>query len=145
MSKISGTPYYIAPEVLSETYDEKCDVWSCGVILYILLCGYPPFNGETDKEILKCVKAGKFDFSEEEWKHISKEAKELISKMLTYEPSKRYSADDCLKHCWFKKEEKLLDSKLSKNAIKNMQQFKVINCNCFRKAQNLSRRRSVLL
>ena len=62
MSQISGTPYYIAPEVLNESYDEKCDVWSCGVILYILLCGYPPFNGESDFDIMKSVKSGKFDF-----------------------------------------------------------------------------------
>jgi calcium-dependent protein kinase len=62
MSQISGTPYYIAPEVLSESYDEKCDIWSCGVILYILLCGYPPFNGENDLDIMKAVKSGKYEF-----------------------------------------------------------------------------------
>ncbi len=54
-----GTPYYIAPEVLEKKYDEKCDIWSCGVILYIILCGYPPFNANSDLEIMEKVKIGK--------------------------------------------------------------------------------------
>lgn len=62
MTTISGTPYYIAPEVLNEDYDDKCDTWSCGVLLYILLCGYPPFNGDSDTEIMKAVKKGNFEY-----------------------------------------------------------------------------------
>ena len=58
-----GTPYYIAPEVLSRMYDEKCDVWSCGVIMYILLCGQPPFKGKNHKEIFEKIRAGKFTFA----------------------------------------------------------------------------------
>ena len=77
-----GTPYYIAPEVLDKNYNEKCDVWSCGVILYILLCGYPPFNGPSDAIIMEKVKTGAFSFNTEEWKFISNEAKDLIVKML---------------------------------------------------------------
>lgn len=64
LTKRLGTPYYIAPEVLMKSYDEKCDIWSCGVILYILLCGYPPFNGNDEESIFKAVKEGNFTFDE---------------------------------------------------------------------------------
>ena len=66
MHEADGTAYYIAPEVLREEYDEKCDVWSCGVILYIMLCGYPPFNGATDDEIFEKVRIGEFDYPKQE-------------------------------------------------------------------------------
>lgn len=127
MTKISGTPYYIAPEVLNEVYDEKCDIWSCGVILYILLCGYPPFNGDTDTDIMKAVKKGRYDFPVEEWSSISKEAKDLIINMLKYDPKARFSALECLSHPWIKKHDKLVDAKITQTAIKNMKQFKVYN------------------
>lgn len=80
-----GTPYYIAPEVLNKQYDEKCDIWSCGVILYIILSGTPPFNGNSDAEIMKKVKAGKFSFDIPEFKNVSDKAKDLIAKLLTYD------------------------------------------------------------
>jgi calcium-dependent protein kinase len=124
MNKISGTPYYIAPEVLNEIYDEKCDIWSCGVILYILLCGYPPFNGESDNDIMKSVKKGKYSFPSEDWNNISKEAKELITHMLTFDPKNRYSAKECLSHSWYKKNDFVTDKNTGINIIKNMVKFK---------------------
>jgi calcium-dependent protein kinase len=62
LREVLGTVYYIAPEVFTENYDEKCDMWSCGVILYILLCGYPPFSGSTSQEIMVCIQKGAFSF-----------------------------------------------------------------------------------
>ena len=99
-----GTPYYIAPEVLSKKYGTKCDIWSCGVITYIILCGVPPFNGETDKEILKRVKAGEIKFSHPVWKKISMNAKEFIQSLLTPDPKKRPSAAQALKHPWIRQQ-----------------------------------------
>ena len=76
MNTRAGTPNYISPEVLAGNYGVECDMWSAGCILYILLCGYPPFYGDDDREILEMVAKGKFDFDGEEWDEISKEAKE---------------------------------------------------------------------
>jgi len=100
----AGTPYYIAPEVLSGKYDHMCDIWSLGVILYIILCGYPPFHGDTDQEILVKVKKGHYTFEGEEWKNISADAKDVISKCLNTDPSKRITAEHILEHNWFKVE-----------------------------------------
>lgn len=103
MNQKFGTPYYIAPEVLKRRYDEKCDVWSCGVILYIVLCGYPPFNGASDKIIMEKVAKGTFSFPAEEWSHISDDAKRLIKRMLSYEPENRCTAEEALNDGWMKK------------------------------------------
>lgn len=94
----AGTPFYIAPEVLTGNYTEKCDVWSAGVILYVLLCGYPPFFGETNKEILEQVKQGFLDFSGPEWKQVSKSTVDLIKKMVIIAQDQRLFADEVLKH-----------------------------------------------
>lgn len=98
----AGTPYYISPEVLAGNYDKSCDLWSAGCILYILLCGYPPFYGDDDQEILRSVQKGKYDFEGEEWDEISKEAKSLI-KALIAKPEKRLTAQEALDHKWIKK------------------------------------------
>jgi calcium-dependent protein kinase len=100
LKKKLGTAYYIAPEVLSMSYNEKCDIWSCGVILYILLSGYPPFAGQTDEEIMQKVKVGKFNFAHQNWRLISDSAKQLIKRMLTMNPAVRPSAMDCLQTPW---------------------------------------------
>lgn len=78
MHGVFGTSYYVAPEVIMGTYSEKCDVWSIGVILYILLSGEPPFNGSTDQQIVENIKGGEFSMSGPAWDDISNEAKDLI-------------------------------------------------------------------
>jgi calcium-dependent protein kinase len=103
MTTIVGTPFYVAPEVLSGKYDKECDVWSCGVILFVLLCGYPPFDGDSNKDIFRAIIKSKLEFDEDEWGNISKEAKDLISKMLHKDPEKRIKISDALQHDWFKK------------------------------------------
>ena len=126
LHETDGTSYYIAPEVLKGNYDEKCDIWSLGVIMYILLCGYAPFYGEKDEDIYQQVLKGEYDFPKEEWDHVSKEAKDLVKKMIEKEPLKRISALEALQHNWFKKNrEKTKNNKfLAKSVINNMKKFK---------------------
>lgn len=95
-----GSVYYIAPEVIKKNYNEKCDIWSLGVILYMMLFGVPPFNGRTDKIIFDKILAGKYTLPEKKSLNISPEAKDLITKMLEYDPEKRISARQALNHPW---------------------------------------------
>ncbi|CAG9322022.1 unnamed protein product [Blepharisma stoltei] len=94
-----GTSYYVAPEVLTGEYNEKCDMWSCGVISYILLSGQPPFEGRNDTEILGKVKIGKFDMESDPWPRISSEAKNFISRLLCPN-DERLSASQAIQHPW---------------------------------------------
>lgn len=102
LSREVGTSYYIAPEVVLKRYTNSCDIWSCGVILYILLCGYPPYDGESDEEIMEMILRDRIEFEESEWKNISLEAKEFVKKLLKKDPKKRITADECLKEDWLK-------------------------------------------
>ena len=122
-TKFIGTSYYIAPEVLKESYDQKCDVWSCGVIMYILLCGYPPFNGNTNNDIYNAIKNNLPYFHGEDWKEIKPEAIDLLQNMLNKNPAKRFSAEKCLNHQWFK----LLEKQGGEKAFGKKLQMKVIN------------------
>jgi calcium-dependent protein kinase len=90
MHQRTGTAYYIAPEVLKKKYNEKCDLWACGVILYIILCGYPPFEGPTEKAIMEKISEGKYSLEGQDWDEISKSAKNFIGKLLTFDPAKRF-------------------------------------------------------
>ena len=125
MTQTYGTAYYIAPEVLKGSYTEQCDVWSLGVILYILLSGNPPFNGETDRDILKRVKEGKYSFGDGIWKKRSDEAKDLIRQMMTYDPKVRPTAAKCLEHPWLKKKAaETFDKESATVALGNLKSFR---------------------
>jgi calcium-dependent protein kinase len=129
MNAAVGTPHYISPEVLNGKYNQKCDIWSAGVILFILLGGYFPFDGNTDTEVYKAIKKKKFVYEDEAWSNISNEAKDLINHMLIDE-DKRYSAEEVLKHPWFTKmapnPQRLRGAK--KINIKQLENYKN-NCN----------------
>ncbi|XP_016375306.1 calcium/calmodulin-dependent protein kinase type II subunit beta-like isoform X3 [Sinocyclocheilus rhinocerous] len=97
----AGTPGYLSPEVLrKEAYGKPVDIWACGVILYILLVGYPPFWDEDQHKLYQQIKAGAYDFPSPEWDTVTPDAKNLINQMLTINPAKRITAQEALKHPW---------------------------------------------
>lgn len=119
-----GTAYYIAPEVLSGKYDEKCDMWSIGVILYVMLSGRPPFNGRNDREILNKVKEGRYSLDDDLWDKKSLEAKEFIKSLLETDPKKRLSATEALESPWIKKKvHTTFDAKEASSALDNLKSF----------------------
>ena len=133
-----GSSYYIAPEVLRGKYGEECDLWSVGVIMYLLLTGTPPFNGENEDDILRAVSIGKYDTTMDSYKSLSNNAKDLIGKLLTFNPSSRITAEQALSHPWFKTSEfatiyrcNTLDVNEAKNLMTNLEFYKsdnIIKC-----------------
>nr|CAD7398824.1 unnamed protein product [Timema cristinae] len=104
----AGTPGYLSPEVLKkEPYGKPVDIWACGVILYILLVGYPPFWDEDQHRLYAQIKAGAYDYPSPEWDTVTPEAKNLINQMLTVNPSKRITASEALKHPWICQRERV--------------------------------------
>ena len=97
-----GTAYYVSPEVLRGNYTEKCDIWSVGVILYLLLTGEPPFNGQNDQIIYSKILKFDLKFPEQKWKYISKEVKDLLQNHMLVPENRRYTAKQVLEHIWFK-------------------------------------------
>ena len=133
-NKYVGSSYYMAPEIIKRKYDEKCDLWSIGVILYILLTGRPPFDGNDDEEILENVKKGVYDKWSYPFPLLSPHAKDLITKLLQYDPKKRLSAEQAIEHPWFKtaefkKKDKVnaIAPELAKELIQNMTKYKSDN------------------
>jgi len=116
-----GTPYYMAPEVLRHRYDEACDLWSVGVVAYILLCGYPPFNGRTDEEVFEAICRGRCHFSKRDWSGVSWEGRDFVRRLLQKEPEKRMTAQQALEHPWIRKhaddDEEMRDDRSSIAAV----------------------------
>lgn len=124
----AGTPFYVAPQVLLGKYDQSADLWSAGVIAYVLLCGYPPFHGETDAAVLAKVRTGQFTFRMPDWKNVSEDAKELISNLLKMNPKERYTAEQSLNHVWVaSKAPRAVDLPLGDGVVNNMRNFRSQN------------------
>lgn len=104
MTKIVGSTRYTAPEVLNRKYTQLCDIWSIGVITYILLCGYFPFDADENFEVYRKIKSGTIIFPPDEWDHISKAGKDFVTTLMTYDFNRRPSAQEAMKHYWIQKE-----------------------------------------
>lgn len=124
MRQCAGTVVYVAPQVLECKYDHQVDLWSCGVLLYILLCGFPPFRGETDAAIMTAIRRGNYSFPSSDWSTISEEAKSLIRSLLKMKVKDRISADDALDHAWIKDPPR--DGMLLGKALERIRKFMAV-------------------
>ena len=123
-----GTIYYIAPEVFKNKYNEKADIWACGIILYTMLCGHPPFMGNKEDTIKNKILNGKLCFPEKEFKNVSNDVIMYIKQLLEYDPDKRLSAEQALENQWLKTMSEKTDDEivLSCDIITNLNKFKSI-------------------
>ncbi|XP_052174782.1 calcium-dependent protein kinase 30-like isoform X2 [Diospyros lotus] len=126
-SEIVGSPYYMAPEVLKRNYGPEVDIWSAGVILYILLCGVPPFWAETEQGVALAILRGVIDFKREPWPQVSDNAKSLVRQMLEPDPRKRLTAQQVLEHPWIRNAKKAPNVPLGDIVRARLKQFSVMN------------------
>ena len=126
LKTIVGTALYVAPEVLSGKYDYRCDYWSLGVVMFTLLGGYPPFFGENNKEIFKKVMEAKLLFDAPIWQRVTKQAKDLIQKLIVKQPENRLTAAQALQHPWFQSYCQVpdLEKKIEMKTIQNLRNYK---------------------
>ncbi|CAH1451515.1 unnamed protein product [Lactuca virosa] len=122
-----GSAYYVAPEVLRRHYGAEADIWSAGVILYILLSGVPPFWGETEQSIFDAVLRGNLDFVSDPWPSISSSAKDLVKKMLKSDPKERLTAVEVLNHPWMREDGDASDKPIDIAVLTRMKQFRAMN------------------
>ncbi|WOK91855.1 calcium-dependent protein kinase 19 [Canna indica] len=122
-----GSAYYIAPEVLKQRYGKEIDIWSAGVILYILLSGVPPFWAETERGIFDAILKGEIDFESAPWPTISSSAKDLVMKMLTMDPKKRITSAQVLQHPWLKEGGEASDKPIDSAVLSRLKQFRAMN------------------
>lgn len=128
LSTKAGTPYYVSPQVLAGKYDKACDLWSSGVIMFVLLCGYPPFHGDTDQVVLSKVRAGHFCFKASDWKGISDDAKNLVRMLLKIDPRERITAQQAMNHAWVtRKAPQAADVCVPLNMVENLRSFRSHN------------------
>ncbi|KAK4362430.1 hypothetical protein RND71_017671 [Anisodus tanguticus] len=126
-SEIVGSPYYMAPEVLKRNYGPEVDIWSAGVILYILLCGVPPFWAETEQGVALAILRGVTDFKREPWPQVSEKAKSLVRQMLEPDPKKRLTAQQVLDHPWIQNAKKASNVPLGDIVRTRLKQFSIMN------------------
>ena len=119
-----GTIYYMAPEVFMNNYKEKSDIWSCGIILYTMLCGHPPFMGSDEKSIKSKILHSKLTFPTKDFKNVSSEAKDFIKDLLNYDPNNRPSAEEALNKAWLKQDNNNSDIDLNQEIVANLSKFR---------------------
>lgn len=126
-NEIVGSPYYMAPEVLKRNYGPEVDVWSAGVILYILLCGFPPFWAETEQGVAQAIIRSVVEFKRDPWSKVSDNAKDLVKKMLNPDPKQRLTAQEVLDHPWLQNAKKAPDVSLGETVRARLKQFSLMN------------------
>ncbi|GAB4835229.1 Calcium-dependent protein kinase 8 [Ancistrocladus abbreviatus] len=126
-NEIVGSPYYMAPEVLKRNYGPEADVWSAGVILYILLCGVPPFWAETEQGVAHAIIRSVIDFKRDPWPKVSDNAKDLVKRMLSPDPKRRLTAQEVLDHPWLQNAKKAPNVSLGETVKAKLKQFSMMN------------------
>jgi calcium-dependent protein kinase len=127
LNEIVGSPFYVAPEVLQKKYSKEADIWSCGVILYILLCGWPPFHGDSTQQIFRNIMTQPLDLKSDPWDKISPAAKDCVKRMLCRDASKRLTAAQLLKHPWMKANGVASDDTMTPEVLTRLRQYGKMN------------------